>query len=639
MEVQFSTLTEKVVQPGSTLFVNACCPGLDLVALASGSSLSLSRTTSKADSVWEYTTPKPLAKGKPPPEPQGDITHLAWDPAGKYIAVAHSSPASLVLVSVQSGLAALPPLSLPTPRSPLASLSWHSLPHTPDPLLSSFASTLIAKLPLLPVIASEGLKPALGPTAPGSGVFGSAKNAMLAREREKEAGRALDMRVAARDWPTFVGVEDGDRELSLLVAGHEDGTLNVFLNGSVFLGHVQLAQGSGAVIGTVVLPSPAASLAVLVETNQALSLRTVDLQLPPALVILARQSTLLRNCIAHAFDALQDARNSWDESRRIGKGWLARLADNSKAQATPQTPITQLLLLLMTGRASSALHDFLASKMNERVLAKWEATTATALEKLRHAAFASVGPAIERAVVLLDEILAWSSWPEKFSTFSLSAPLISASLQTLSLLLSLSTSLEVLALEEERSFSSFWHWLRFELEKVALQDGSDLRPLARFQPIPVAHYIRHCLPVDAGGIAPLLNFGLGDAMRSVGRSAVVAEEVGLGEIDTERKLVRERLLEEGGPHHVAWISNHRFQMTRRDPSSGALELTWAPLPAGVEVVDFDFYDDTELQFVLKTSDADDAVSYTLSTVPLALFTFSSTPTAVRPSLRLLQSFH
>lgn len=66
-------------------------------------------------------------------------------------------------------------------------------------------------------------------------------------------------------------------------------------------------------------------------------------------------------------------------------------------------------------------------------------------------------------------------------------------------------------LEEERCFSSFAHWLRFELEKVAQQDGSDVRPLARFQPLPVAHYIRHCLPADAGAIGPLLSFGLATA--------------------------------------------------------------------------------------------------------------------------------
>lgn len=44
-----------------------------------------------------------------------------------------------------------------------------------------------------------------------------------------------------------------------------------------------------------------------------------------------------------------------------------------------------------------------------------------------------------------------------------------------------------------------------ELEKVAQQEGSEIRPLAKFQPIPVAHYIRHCLADST--LSPFLSFG------------------------------------------------------------------------------------------------------------------------------------
>lgn len=83
--VSLAVLSEKTVPTTSTLFRNACCPSLDLVALAPAASpptLSLSRTTAKPDQVWEYSTPKPPVKGKPAPGPQGEITAIAWDPAG-----------------------------------------------------------------------------------------------------------------------------------------------------------------------------------------------------------------------------------------------------------------------------------------------------------------------------------------------------------------------------------------------------------------------------------------------------------------------------------------------------------------------------------------------------------------------------
>lgn len=67
-------------------------------------------------------------------------------------------------------------------------------------------------------------------------------------------------------------------------------------------------------------------------------------------------------------------------------------------------------MLLATGRTSASTHDFLASKMNERGLAKWETTTALAMEKLRGVTFLSIAPAMEQVVLLLDECKAWSQW-------------------------------------------------------------------------------------------------------------------------------------------------------------------------------------------------------------------------------------
>lgn len=67
-------------------------------------------------------------------------------------------------------------------------------------------------------------------------------------------------------------------------------------------------------------------------------------------------------------------------------------------------------MLLATGRASPALHDYLSSKMNERSLNKWESSTADVLARLKNCLWMDVCPAIERAILLLDELKAWSKW-------------------------------------------------------------------------------------------------------------------------------------------------------------------------------------------------------------------------------------
>lgn len=83
-------------------------------------------------------------------------------------------------------------------------------------------------------------------------------------------------------------------------------------------------------------------------------------------------------------------------------------------------PVTQLHMLLMTGRPTRSLHDFLASKMNERGLVKWEQEMGVALDRMKRVGWMSIVPAMERAILLLLEVDAWSRWyvtvPSRFAT-------------------------------------------------------------------------------------------------------------------------------------------------------------------------------------------------------------------------------
>lgn len=56
---------------------------------------------------------------------------------------------------------------------------------------------------------------------------------------------------------------------------------------------------------------------------------------------------------------------------------------------------------------------------------------------------------------------------------------------------------------------------------MSQQEGSEIRPTAKFQAIPVAHYIRHCLLESA--ISPYLDFGLGTAALSANAKLSVAQ--------------------------------------------------------------------------------------------------------------------
>ncbi|GAA5914814.1 hypothetical protein JCM8208_005711 [Rhodotorula glutinis] len=594
MDAGLPVLSSKTLSVAHALHSSSLCPAdLDLCALSSppdaaDSRLALYRTGTAPDRVWEWVPPPPpappptgklgglgLLKGKGKAQPVGKVARLAWNPQGDSVAVlvappasSSSSPSTLSLLSIHTGAPLVPPAApLPSTSTP-TTLSWQRLALAHDPLLPSWSLALVDRLPALPKIPKDGLAaagaadglggaprmafgaggaggPGAGGGGPGGGgggggVFG-AKQAMLERERAKEAQRPLSMQDAAERFPTLLPgarVEDegasgagGDPKVramlrpraeggeadavehTVLCVGDEKGGCHLFLGGSVYLGSVD-AGGPIVAITSLPLPSPSAtaSFAVHLSTSTSpLSVRELSLPLPATLSAVLRQSSALRALLQHAFDALQDARNLWDEARRIGKGWLQRIADVSRPHGVTTPPATQLHLLLLTGRPTRALHDFLASKMNERGLVKWEQAMGLALERSRRVGWVSVATAMERVVILLREVDAWARWPEKFGTYSFECDEVLRATELAKEAVRASAFFQREVEEEERCFKHFSVWLHYELDKVAQQEGSEIRPVAAFDPLPVSHYIQHRLPSTASTIAPFLAFGLASA--------------------------------------------------------------------------------------------------------------------------------
>jgi len=345
-------------------------------------------------------------KGKAKAAPVGKVQQLTWSPRGNYLAVAigpatSTSRSTFAILSGHDGksLFSSNPASSILPLPTLANishLSWQSFDtndedeEEEDQVTKSWSIELIKTLPGLPKIVKEngqasasqsggataggGGGPVLGNFAAnpgatggggGGGVFG-AKQAMLERERAKEAQRSLNIREAATNgFPTLlsdarsiqreggttgddkvktmlkIGRRNDETEKSILCVGDESGKLHLYLGGSVYLGTVDV-DGS-EIVGIQFLPSlsttsstssnsSTARFLIHTSSNSILSSRHLSLPVPSSLRLVVRQSSALRATIQHAFEALQEVRNLWDESRRIGKGWLQRVTDVSRPQ-------------------------------------------------------------------------------------------------------------------------------------------------------------------------------------------------------------------------------------------------------------------------------------------------------------------
>ncbi|GAA6001909.1 hypothetical protein JCM10207_002375 [Rhodosporidiobolus poonsookiae] len=577
-------LSSRTLPTAAALPRHALHPLHSLVALLSPPStttdprVTLLRTSAQqAAPVWEYTPPPPPAppptgkgllalKAKKQQQPAGTIDHLEWSTDGQVLAVVVSPPPSsslspsLILLSLHSGLPLPPsPIALPTPASTcITHLAWHALPPpspaADQPTLHSWALDLIAHLPGLPKIPKEGVPSAGGPGAPGAsgllgpgggpggggggaGVFG-AKQAMLERERAKEAQRALSLADAcggAGAWPTLVPVERGDgalsetgdekvrammrvgrgegAERSVLCVGDDEGRVHLYLGGSVFLGSFPLSLSTAAnIASTSLLPSASSfTLHTHLLAASALSIIPLHIPLPPTLQLVLRVSSALRACVAHAFEALQEARGLWDEARRLGKGWVQRVADTARPHGVTTPAPSLLLALLLTGRPHPALLDFLSSKLNARGLDKWDVAMGVALARLRGIGWMSLRPAMERVVVLLMEVEGWSWWP-RFSAHPLPPTPLHQALALAQETIKVAARFQLAVEDEERCFVQFGRWVRYELDRALSADVDPLpRVSASFAPLPAAHYLRCSLPATSTTLAPFLAMGLASA--------------------------------------------------------------------------------------------------------------------------------
>jgi hypothetical protein len=242
---------------------------------------------------------------------------------------------------VHTGLPVLPALQLPANSntstsndSTVTHLSWQLLA-IPTVDIESHAVLLISRLPALPTLDSESKSNTASAAVAASGVFASAKNAMLLRERAKEAGRALDVVIASKGFPTLIQNNLIDEKLgdSVLVVGDREGKAHFYLGGSGYMGSVEI-QKDASIIGVSVLPkstltpnAPSQISILLSRLDYRIATSTLELRLPSTTLLLAQQTTLLREMIQHAFESLQEARVLWDEARRVATAWLARLAE------------------------------------------------------------------------------------------------------------------------------------------------------------------------------------------------------------------------------------------------------------------------------------------------------------------------
>ncbi|KAI9460950.1 anaphase-promoting complex, cyclosome, subunit 4-domain-containing protein [Lactarius psammicola] len=506
----FVSLAKLSLPVSSRLLPSACCPDKDLVVIVSPQNGKdhVSLWKMQGSKKWQVDVHSVSARNE-------TIVDLEWSPDGQAIALIHHPP-RVTVHSVQDGHEEhSPPLVHKLSESArLTGVWWFKnekqaeVDSIPDIFkrgsdISGSAHSIIKHLPLL------------DPVSDNSRALTAAQ--LFSFQNSSSMSNKSDLPETIAAWPTLPSdllsasiqpteaareqdssrLEDSNKSddstmNSILIVSDDTGRIHFFLDGSYPLGAILVREGSTTSSLRSDLQNPVFFThqrsqvygTSLIPTHVELPL--LSTRIPRDL---AKTSTTARELLWYAMRVLNELHVVWFGSgtqigaREPGIRWLKSLDDiqvQMGASVTDNTTsVLELTLLLLVGRSSEAVSDYIGSgeQMSERGLQKWESTVAEALVKMRDFSELRVAPACQRLHLLLEEILGWSHLPRTYGACELKEDDIIQAMTMTSRAIFSASWLSAAARRELSRFKEFMKWLRFEISNASpVADPQSLNP-------------------------------------------------------------------------------------------------------------------------------------------------------------------
>ncbi|KAG7450497.1 uncharacterized protein BT62DRAFT_1001314 [Guyanagaster necrorhizus] len=536
----FASLSLAHLSSPCRLLASACCPDKDLVLLVTqvGLSEGLNLYKNNGIKVWEV-------------DPSDNIIDVAWSPDGRSIAVTHAH--YLKIHSLQDGrvegILSIRPSGGPMS---ISSVWWHSqekpvrnssIPDIfqRDDIVTGSARSLLQALPLLDNIQDDTPK-------------ASAIDLFAFQGSQTGVGSQTDIPKVIKAWPTLkldlmsasmgsanpvlhadsaggeVADDADDANVnSILVAVDGTGRMHCFLDGSYPLGAANVG-GSLSISSLYKHPKRPTFYAYPCQTSPlltstALEAVTIDVPLLQQRQVrdMAKLSSIVRQLSWYIMRIVKEMYVSWfgsdtvQAARDMGPKWIQGLkARRQVFVVSDYDPILDITTLLLTGRASDQLADYLGSNgesMSERAscaaigLHRWEGTVVESLMMLRDFSEKRLAPACQRIHLVLEEVQGWSKLPE-YALFELQSDDLATCIEHCNRAIILAAWLAAAARREFTRFREFMSWLRFEI--LSANPNNDvLSPVIRHDILEVNKYFMSGLvvsPIDKWFMGPVPHF-------------------------------------------------------------------------------------------------------------------------------------
>lgn len=168
---------------------------------------------------------------------------------------------------------------------------------------------------------------------------------------------------------------------------------------------------------------------------------------------------------------LETAEHAFREAEKQTMIWREELETAATQQAMSKEAVyADLLRMLLAGRCDVAVSEWFGGKLTSRAVAKWEVTLEASFRTMRKVITDSVSPALERIILVLEELSGWSQSQAESSGLRLSANAIRTLLDNTADFAILLESIRQEANHDLLASLEFIKWLKYEIHRAAHQD-------------------------------------------------------------------------------------------------------------------------------------------------------------------------
>ncbi|PBP26569.1 anaphase-promoting complex component Cut20/Apc4 [Diplocarpon rosae] len=188
------------------------------------------------------------------------------------------------------------------------------------------------------------------------------------------------------------------------------------------------------------------------------------------LPLLASRSTALNNLLRYIRRAQVLMISEWEATQELPSRFIRNI--NETLDEKGDGDIVQALYhSVATGHTFPAVREWLVNELSERGHKRWDKAVTAGLENMRRLVHENMLPALERCSIILSRFLGIVKFQGSDSSIGFTSQQINLIMDTVACLHLVSSKILNQVIDEIELFGSFSTWLRFEIDRLALDSS------------------------------------------------------------------------------------------------------------------------------------------------------------------------